>query len=60
MLILFQVAAAITILSRGTLVTAGLAAGAIFSVLAALASSPGGTVGNLAPAAVMITLAASH
>lgn len=60
MLILFQVAVAIMILSRGTMVTAGLAAGAIFSVLAAIASSPGGTVGNLALAAILITLASSH
>ncbi len=59
-LILFQVAVAIMILSRGSLVTAGLVAGAVFSGLAALASSPGGTVGNLALAAILITLAASH
>jgi hypothetical protein len=60
MLILFQAVVAIMILSQGAMVTTGLAAGAIFSFVAALFSSPGGTIGNLALAAILIALAASH
>ena len=56
-LIVFQVVAAVTILTRGDLVTAALVAGAVFAVLVALASSPSGTVGNLVLAAIQIILA---
>ena len=59
-LIVFQVAVATLILSRGDLVTAALLAGAVFSVLAALASSPGGTVGNLVLAAILLGLGAAR
>ena len=48
------------ILTRGDLVTAALIAGSVFSVLAALASSPGGTVGNVMLAAIQVVLAASQ
>ena len=57
LLIVFQVAVAVLILSRGDLVAAALVGGATFSVLAALASSPGGTVGNLVLAVIQIALA---
>jgi hypothetical protein len=60
LLIVFQVAVATLILTRGDLVTSALVAGAAFSVLAALGSSPGGTAGNLALAAIQIVLAASR
>jgi hypothetical protein len=58
--ILFQVAVAATILTRGDLVTSALVAGAAFAMLAAFASSPGGTIGNLALAAIQIVLALSR
>lgn len=57
LLIVFQLAVATTILTRGDLVAAGLVAGAAFACLAALASSPGGTGGNLVLAAIYVTLA---
>jgi len=57
LLILFQIAVAVLILTRGDLVTAALVAGATFAVLAALASNLGGTVGNLSLAAIQIALA---
>ncbi len=60
LLILFQVAVATMILTRGDLVALGLVAGAVFATLAAAASSPGGTVGNLVLAAIQITLAISR
>ena len=59
-LILFQAAVAIMILSRGDLVAVALFAGAVFSVVAALASSPGGTLANLALAAMQTSLALSR
>lgn len=59
-LIVFQIAVAVTILTRSELVVAALIAGAAFSVLAALASSPGGTVGNLLLAALQAALAFSR
>lgn len=59
-LILFQVTVAALILIRGDLVTSALVAGAAFAVLAALASSPGGTLGNLVLAAIQIALVASR
>lgn len=57
-LILIQGAIAVLILTRGDLVTPALIAGAAFSLIAALASSPGGTGGNLLLAASQVTLAA--
>lgn len=59
-LIAFQVALAVAILTRGDLVRTALIAGATFSVLAALASSPGGTVGNLVLAAIQAALVVSR
>jgi hypothetical protein len=59
-LIVFQVLVAIAILSRGDLVTAALYAGAAFAAVAALASNPGGTAGNLALAAIQLALALSR
>lgn len=60
LLVLFQAVLAVLILTRGDVVTGALVAGAVFSVLAALASSPGGTVGTLVLAAIQIILAASR
>ena len=60
LLILFQVAVAAMILTRGDLVGTALVAGAAFAALAALASSPGGTIANLVLAAVQVALAASR
>lgn len=56
-LILFEAALAAMILSRGNVVGPALLAGAIFCVIAAIVSSPGGTVGNLALAAIQTALA---
>jgi hypothetical protein len=56
-LILFEVTLAAVILSRGDLVGPALLAGAVFCVIAAVVSSPGGTVGNLALAAIQTALA---
>lgn len=56
-LITFQVIVAATILTRGDFVTVGLLAGAAFSVLAALVSSPGGALGNLVLAVLQGALA---
>ncbi len=57
LLILFQAAIAIAIFSRGGLVTQALLAGGAFSLVVALFSSPGGTAGNLALAALYFGLA---
>ena len=59
-LIIFQVAVAVMILNRGDLVREALIAGAIFSGFSALVSSPGGTVGTLALAAIQAALAVSR
>ena len=59
-LILFQLAVALMILTRGDLVRAGLIAGAVFAAAAAVVSSPAGTVGNLALAALQAALAVSR
>ena len=59
-LVVFQVLVAAAILTRGDLVTAALYLGASFTVLAALASNPGGTAGNLALAAIQLSLALSR
>lgn len=57
LVIAFQVTVAVLIFTRGNLATAALFAGAGFAFLAALASSPGGTVGNLVLAAIQSILA---
>jgi hypothetical protein len=55
--ILFEATAALLILTRGGLVQPALIAGAGFALLAAVASSPGGTIANLILAALMLILA---
>lgn len=57
LLILFQAAVAIAILSRGDLVTAALLAGGVFALVVAFFSSPGGTAANLVLAAGQFALA---
>lgn len=57
LLVLFGAAEAIMILLRGDLVRPALLAGGGFALVAAAASSPGGTVANLALAAIQFTLA---
>lgn len=52
LLILYQATVAALIFTKGGLAAVALIAGAVFSLLAALASSPGGTVGTL-PLAVI-------
>lgn len=59
-LIVFQATVAAMILTRGDWVAPALYAGAVFSALAALASSPGGTVGNLALTTIQVSLAVSR
>ncbi|MDH3259897.1 MAG: hypothetical protein OEM81_11535 [Acidimicrobiia bacterium] len=56
-LVLFQATVAIMILLRGDLLQCALLAGGGFALVAAGASSPGGTIANLALAAVQFTLA---
>ncbi len=60
LLIAFQTAVGVLVLTRGDLVKAALIVGGVFAVGAALASSPGGTVGNLILAAVQFSLAAAR
>lgn len=55
--VVFQAAVAVAILSRSDLTTTGLIAGAAFASVAALLSSPGGAVGNLALSAIQAALA---
>ena len=57
LLIAFQLLVALAILSRGPYVVYGLYAGAIFALGAALVSSVGGAIANLALAAVQFLLA---
>ncbi len=59
-IVLVEAALALMILLRGDLVRPALLAGAVFATTAAAASSPGGTVGNLALATIMVILALSH
>ncbi len=59
-LIVFQLAIGVLILTRGDLVTPALVAGGTFAGLAALASSPGGTAGNMILAALQFALAAAR
>lgn len=57
LLVVFQTTVAVLVLTRGDLVAPALVAGGAFAVVAALASSPGGTAGNLVLAAVQFALA---
>ena len=56
----FQVAVGVAILSRGSAATSALVVGAVFAVVVSLFSSPGGTVGNLALAAIQLVLAGAR
>jgi len=56
-LVVFLAAVAVAILTRGDLVRAALFVGAAFAALAAFASNPAGTAGNLALAAIQAALA---
>ncbi len=57
LLIVLQVVVGVLILSRGDLVRTALIIGGIFALVAALASSPGGTAGNLFLAGIQFALA---
>ncbi len=59
-LIGFQLSIGIAILTRGGAVEPALVIGGSFACLVALFSSPGGTVGNLALAAIQFALAAGR
>ena len=59
-LVVFQVAVAVTILSRGEAVTLALLAGGCFSAVVAFFASPGGAVANAALAALQFSLAAAR
>ena len=56
-LVLFQFTVAVLIFQRGDFVTPTLVAGGFFALAAALASSPGGTAGNLLLAGIQFALA---
>jgi hypothetical protein len=60
LLIVFQVVIGVLIITRGDLVSPALIAGGSFAVIAALASNPGGTVGNLILAGIQFTLASAR
>ncbi len=60
LLIGFQAAVAIVILTRGELVEVALLAGGTFSLVVAFFTSPGGTAANLALAVVQYALAAAR
>ena len=57
LLIVFQAALAITIITRGDLVGPALLVGGSFALVVAFFSNPGGTAGNLALAVIQFTLA---
>lgn len=57
LIIVFQVAVGVLILTRGDFVRTALIAGGLFAVATALVSSPGGTVGNLVLASIQFWLA---
>jgi hypothetical protein len=56
-LVAFQVAVATLIFMRGDRARAGLLFGALFGLMGALVSSPGGAIANLALAGLMTVLA---
>jgi hypothetical protein len=60
LLIVFQAAVAIAILTRGDLVTLGLLAGGTFALVAALFSNPAGAIANLVLAVIQFALALSR
>lgn len=57
LLIVFQMAVAAAVLSRGALVGPALVVGGCFAAVVALFSSPGGAVGNVALATLQFALA---
>jgi hypothetical protein len=57
LLIVFQAAVAIAILTRGDLVTAALLAGGAFSLVVAFFSNPAGIAANLVLAVIQLSLA---
>lgn len=59
LLILFELLAAIAILSRGQFVPAGLAAGGLFAFMAAFFSNKAGAIANILMAVLQIFLALS-
>ena len=59
-LIVFQATVAAAILSRGAAVGPALVVGGAFAAVVALFSSPGGTLGNVALAAIQFALAAKR
>lgn len=59
-LIAFQIAIAAAILTRGATVGPALLLGGLFALVVAMFSSPGGTIGNLALAAIQFVLAATR
>ena len=60
MVVVFQAAVAIAILTRGPWVAPALVAGGVFSIVGALTGSPAETVGYLVLAAVHFILASGH
>jgi hypothetical protein len=58
--VLFEATVAVMILLRGDLVQPALIAGGGFALVGAAASSPGGTVANLAMAVALFTLAVTR
>lgn len=60
LVIAFQIAVAVSILSRGSLVRPALLIGGLFALLVALFSSPGGTVGNVVLAAIQFVPYFNH
>ncbi len=57
LLMVFQVAVAVAILTRGELVEPALLVGGAFALIVAFFSSPGGTLGNLTLAGIQFALA---
>ena len=60
LMIIVQVIAAVSILSRGSLAGPGLMIGGVFAFGAAWVSSAGGMIANLIMAAVMLFLGVTH
>lgn len=60
LVVVFQAAVAIAILSRGAAVRPGLMAGGFFSIIGAVFGSPAETVGYGVLAAIQFRLAATH
>lgn len=60
LVVAFQAAVAIAILTRGPWVAPALVAGGVFSIVGALTGSPAETVGYLVLAAIHFILASAH